>query len=53
VSTFKYQLYDMITGANEGDFPYRYIGRALHRLQWLNLVAGENRYSLKPVRMRE
>jgi hypothetical protein len=51
--SFRYQLYDLVSGENEGDVPYRDLGRALQRIQWLNLMAGENRFSLKPIRSHE
>jgi hypothetical protein len=50
---FKYQVYEIATGAAEGDLPYRYVGRALMRVQWLNGMAQELRFTLKPVRVRE
>lgn len=49
---FKYEVYEIATGIPEGDLPYRYIGRALMRVTWLNSVAQARRYSLKPLRVR-
>lgn len=51
--SFRYQLFDRRTLENEGDVPYRDLGRALQRIQWLNLMAGESRFSLRPVRSYE
>jgi hypothetical protein len=51
-SSWRYQIIDLVTRANEG-IPYRYVGRCLDRVRWLNLTAGENRYTLKPVRSKE
>jgi hypothetical protein len=48
---FRFQVYELATGAPEGDVPHRYVGRALQRVQWLNAMAQELRYSLKPVRV--
>jgi hypothetical protein len=50
MSIWRFQLYDLVSGVNEGDVPYRDIGRALQRLQWLNFRDTENRFSLRPVR---
>jgi hypothetical protein len=52
VSTFRYQIIDVMSGELEG-VPYRYVGRCLERVRWLNLISGENRYSMKPVRIKE
>jgi hypothetical protein len=41
----------LCSGEPDG-LPYRYPGRCLERVRWLNTVAGELRYTLKPVRMR-
>lgn len=49
---FKYEVYEIATGAAEGDLPYRYVGRALMRVTWLNGQAQARRYTLKPVRVR-
>ena len=50
---FRYQVYEIATGAKDGDLPHRFIGRALLRVQWLNACAQERLYSLRPVRVRE
>jgi hypothetical protein len=52
VSVFRFQIIDLMSGEPEG-IPYRYVGRCLDRVRWLNLTAGENRYTLKPVRSKE
>jgi hypothetical protein len=49
---FKFQVYEIATGAAEGDLPYRYVGRALMRVQWLNACVQERRYTLRPIRVR-
>ena len=49
---FRFQIVDTITHEPEG-VPYLHIGRCIMRVLWLNQVACELRYSLKPVRVRE
>lgn len=49
---FKFQIIDITTGEPEG-VPYRYIGRCLMRMWELNAFERANRFSLKPLRVRE
>lgn len=49
---FKFQIIDVVTGEPEG-YPYRYIGRCLMRMWELNAFQGANRFSVRPVRVRE
>jgi hypothetical protein len=48
---FRFQIFDSLTREPEG-VPYLDIGRCLNRIIWLNVVAQECRYSLRPVRVR-
>jgi hypothetical protein len=50
VSELKYQIIDLVTNENEG-IPYRYEGRCVERVRWLNATAGECRYSIEPVQV--
>lgn len=51
--TFRFDVIDIRTRQPEGDLPYVYVGRALMRAIRLNLLAGETRYTLRPVRWIE
>ena len=52
MTVFKFQIYDMASGDLWG-YPYRYIGRCLNRVTELNIFERANRYSIRPVRVRE
>lgn len=52
MSGFRYQIYDVVSGEPHG-VPYRYICRCLMRVRELNIFEQANRFSLKPVRVKE
>jgi hypothetical protein len=49
---WRWQITDVIAREAEGT-PYKYLGRCVSRVLWLNAVAGEYRFSLRPVRSEE
>jgi hypothetical protein len=52
VSTWRYQILDAATREPLGT-PFRCLIRCLARLRFENLCAGENRYTLRPIRSYE
>jgi len=46
---WRWQIVRANTGEHEG-VPYRYLGRCIHRVFWLNQQAGDYCYSLRPIR---
>lgn len=46
---WRWQIVDVVAHEPEG-VPYKYLGRCLNRVLWLNQTSGKYRYSLRPVR---
>lgn len=52
MTVWKFQIIDLVTGEPDGT-PYRYVCRCLMRVQEMNIYERAQRYTLKPVRIRE